>query len=121
MAEEKKKLLAQEAGRPVGDNQNARTVGPRGPIVFEDFLLFEKMAHFNRERIPERVVHAKGSGAYGHFTCTNAEITKYTTAKLFNAVGKKTPTFIRFSTVGGEKGSADTERDPRRFALKVYT
>ncbi len=121
MAEEKKKIMTTDAGRPVGDNQNSLTVGPRGPVVFEDFLLFEKMAHFNRERIPERVVHAKGSGAFGHFTCTNAEITKYTTAKLLNAVGKKTPTFIRFSTVGGEKGSADTERDPRGFALKFYT
>jgi len=90
-------------------------------VVFEDFLLFEKMAHFNRERIPERVVHAKGSGAHGHFVCTSAEITKYTTAKLFSTVGKKTPTFIRFSTVGGEKGSADTARDPRGFALKFYT
>ena len=96
-------------------------MGPRGPVVFEDFLLFEKMAHFNRERIPERVVHAKGSGAHGHFVCTSSEITQYTTAKLFNTVGKKTPTFIRFSTVGGEKGSADTARDPRGFALKFYT
>src|SRR5579859_8148266 len=121
MAEEKKRIMTTDAGRPVGDNQNSLTVGPRGPVVFEDFLLFEKMAHFNRERIPERVVHAKGSGAYGHFVCTSAEITKYTTAKLFNAVGKKTPTFIRFSTVGGEKGSADTARDPRGFALKFYT
>jgi catalase len=100
--------MTTDAGRPVGDNQNSLTVGPRGPVVFEDFLLFEKMAHFNRERIPERVVHAKGSGAYGHFVCTSTELTKYTTAKLFSAVGKKTPTFIRFSTVGGEKGSADT-------------
>src|SRR5437667_2339565 len=121
MAEEKKKIMTTDAGRPVGDNQNSLTVGPRGPVVFEDFLLFEKMAHFNRERIPERVVHAKGSGAHGHFVCTNAEITKYTTAKLFNAVGKKTPTFIRFSTVGGEKGSADSARDPRGFSLKFYT
>ena len=121
MADHKKKIMTTDAGRPVGDNQNSLTVGPRGPVVFEDFLLFEKMAHFNRERIPERVVHAKGSGAYGHFVCTSAEITKYTTAKLFNAVGKKTPTFIRFSTVGGEKGSADTARDPRGFALKFYT
>jgi len=121
MTEEKKKIMTTDAGRPVGDNQNSLTVGPRGPVVFEDFLLFEKMAHFNRERIPERVVHAKGSGAYGHFVCTSAEITKYTAAKLFNAVGKKTPTFIRFSTVGGEKGSADTARDPRGFALKFYT
>src|SRR5882762_8415366 len=121
MPEEKKKIMTTDAGRPVGDNQNSLTVGPRGPVVFEDFLLFEKMAHFNRERIPERVVHAKGSGAYGHFVCTKAEITKYTTAKLFSTVGKKTPTFIRFSTVGGEKGSADTARDPRGFALKFYT
>jgi len=120
MAEEKKRMTT-DAGRPVGDNQNSLTVGPRGPVLFEDFLLFEKMAHFNRERIPERVVHAKGSGAHGHFICTNAEITKYTTAKLFSAAGKKTPTFIRFSTVGGEKGSADTARDPRGFALKFYT
>jgi len=120
MADEKKKTMTTDAGRPVGDNQNSLTVGPRGPIVFEDFLLFEKMAHFNRERIPERVVHAKGSGAHGHFEVT-ADISKYTTAKLFNAVGKSTPTFIRFSTVGGEKGSADTERDPRGFALKFYT
>src|SRR6202140_4485520 len=121
MGEEKKKIMTTDAGRPVGDNQNSLTVGTRGPVVFEDFLLFEKMAHFNRERIPERVVHAKGSGAYGHFVCTRPEITKYTTAKLFSTVGKKTPTFIRFSTVGGEKGSADTARDPRGFALKFYT
>ena len=110
-----------DAGRPVGDNQNSLTAGLRGPVVFEDFLLFEKMAHFNRERIPERVVHAKGSGAYGHLTCTSKEITRCTTAKLFSELGKKTPTFLRFSTVGGEKGSADTERDPRGFALKFYT
>src|SRR2546427_7081374 len=120
MAEEKKKIMTTDAGRPVGDNQNSLTVGPRGPVVFEDFLLFEKMAHFNRERIPERVVHAKGSGAFGHFVCTSKEITKYTIAKLFSAVGKKTPTFIRFSTVRGEKGSADTPRDPPGFAPKLF-
>ena len=120
MPEDKKKMTT-DAGRPVGDNQNSLTVGPRGPIVFEDFLLFEKMAHFNRERIPERVVHAKGSGAHGHFVCNNPDMAKYTTAKLFSKVGKSTPTFLRFSTVGGEKGSADTERDPRGFALKFYT
>ncbi|HXM22622.1 MAG TPA: catalase [Terriglobales bacterium] len=120
MAEEKK-IMTTDAGRPVGDNQNSLTVGPRGPVVFEDFLLFEKMAHFNRERIPERVVHAKGSGAHGHFVCTSPDMPKYTKAKLFSKVGKSTPTFIRFSTVGGEKGSADTERDPRGFALKFYT
>jgi len=120
MSEERKRMTT-DAGRPVGDNQNSLTVGPRGPVVFEDFLLFEKMAHFNRERIPERVVHAKGSGAHGYFVCTNPSMTKYTTANLFSAVGKRTPTFLRFSTVGGEKGSADTERDPRGFALKFYT
>ena len=81
-----KKKLTTAAGRPVGDNQNSLTVGPRGPVVFEDYLLFEKMAVFNRERIPERVVHAKGSGAYGHFVCTNPDLPKYTTAKLFSAV-----------------------------------
>jgi catalase len=117
----KKKQLTTAAGRPIGDNQNSLTAGPRGPIVLEDFLLFEKMAHFNRERIPERVVHAKGSGAYGYFVCTNPEMPKYTTARVFSAAGKRTLTFIRFSTVGGEKGSADTERDPRGFALKFYT
>jgi len=120
MSEERKKLTT-EAGRPVGDNQNSLTVGPRGPIVAEDFQLFEKMAQFNRERIPERVVHAKGSGAHGYFVCSNPDMAKYTTARLFSAVGKRTPTFLRFSTVGGEKGSADTERDPRGFALKFYT
>jgi catalase len=120
MSEERKRMTT-DAGRPVGDNQNSLTVGPRGPVVFEDFLLFEKMAHFNRERIPERVVHAKGSGAHGYFVCTNTDMAKYTSAALFSAAGKRTPTFLRFSTVGGEKGSADTERDPRGFALKFYT
>ncbi len=122
MAEDLKgKVMTTDAGRPVGDNQNSLTLGPRGPIVFEDFLLFEKMAHFNRERVPERVVHAKGSGAYGTFTVTNPDMPKYTTAKLFEKAGKQTPTFLRFSTVGGEKGSADSERDPRGFAMKFYT
>ena len=116
-----KKQLTTTSGRPVGDNQNSLTAGPRGPVVFEDFLLFEKMAQFNRERIPERVVHAKGSGAYGYFVCTNPDMPMYTSARLFSSVGKRTPTFLRFSTVGGEKGSADTERDPRGFALKFYT
>jgi len=94
MAQEVRKTMTTDAGRPVGDNQNSLTVGPRGPVVFEDFLLFEKMAHFNRERIPERVVHAKGSGAYGSFVCTSPELRKYTTAKLFASAGKKTPTFL---------------------------
>ena len=121
MPEENKKIMTTDAGRPVGDNQNSLTVGPRGPVVFEDFLLFEKMAHFNRERVPERVVHAKGSGAHGYFVCTNPKMPDYTCAKIFSAAGKHTPLFVRFSTVGGEKGSADTERDPRGFAVKFYT
>jgi catalase len=114
------KHLTTAGGVPVADNQNSLTAGPRGPIVFEDFHLFEKLAHFNRERIPERVVHAKGSGAYGELTVTH-DITRYTSAAVFSAVGKKTPLFLRFSTVGGEMGSADTERDPRGFAIKFYT
>jgi catalase len=108
------------SGIPVDDNQNSITAGPRGPVLLQDFHLIEKLQHFNRERIPERVVHAKGSGAYGTFTVTH-DISKNTKAKLFGAVGKQTETFLRFSTVGGEKGSADTERDPRGFAVRFYT
>lgn len=107
-------------GTPVADNQNAISAGPRGPLLLQDVHLIEKLQHFNRERIPERVVHAKGSGAHGTFTVTH-DIAQYSKAKLFNAVGKQTPIFVRFSTVGGEKGSADTERDPRGFAIKFYT
>jgi catalase len=118
--ETNKKKLTTASGIPYAENENSMTVGPRGPILLQDFILHEKMAHFNRERIPERVVHAKGSGAYGTFTVTH-DISKYTRAKLFNAIGKETRVFLRFSTVGGEKGSADTERDPRGFALKFYT
>jgi catalase len=114
------KTLTTASGAPVSDNQNSRSAGPRGPLLLEDFHLIEKLAHFNRENIPERRVHAKGSGAYGTFTVTR-DITQYSYAKLFDAVGKQTPTFLRFSTVGGERGSADTERDPRGFALKFYT
>ncbi len=108
------------SGIPVADNQNSLSAGPRGPLLLQDFHLIEKLQHFNRERIPERVVHAKGSGAYGTFTVTH-DITAFTKAKLFAEVGKQTETFLRFSTVGGEKGSADTERDPRGFALRFYT
>ena len=108
------------SGIPVADNQNSISAGPRGPLLLQDFHLIEKLQHFNRERIPERVVHAKGSGAYGTFTVTH-DITKYTKAKLFSEIGKQTETFARFSTVGGEKGSADTERDPRGFAVRFYT
>ena len=118
--ETNKKKLTTASGIPYAENENSMTVGPRGPILLQDFILHEKMAHFNRERIPERVVHAKGSGAYGTFTVTH-DITKYTRAKIFNTIGKETKVFLRFSTVGGEKGSADTERDPRGFAIKFYT
>ncbi|SDK07482.1 catalase [Flavobacterium noncentrifugens] len=112
--------LTTASGKPYAENENSQTAGPRGPILLEDFILHEKMAHFNRERIPERVVHAKGSGAFGTFTVTH-DISKYTKAKIFSHVGKETKMLLRFSTVGGEKGSADTERDPRGFALKFYT
>jgi catalase len=112
--------LTTASGIPVADNQNSITAGPRGPVLLQDFHLIEKLQHFNRERIPERVVHAKGSGAYGTFTVTH-DISKYTKAKLFSSIGKQTDTFLRFSTVGGEKGSADTERDPRGFAVRFYT
>jgi catalase len=108
------------SGIPVADNQNSLTAGPRGPVLLQDFHLIEKLQHFNRERIPERVVHAKGSGAYGTFTVTH-DISKYTRARLFSSIGKQTAIFVRFSTVGGEKGSADTERDPRGFAVRFYT
>ncbi|RMP65323.1 hypothetical protein ALQ18_200037 [Pseudomonas marginalis pv. marginalis] len=113
-------ILTTASGAPVADNQNSRTAGPRGPVLLDDFHLLEKLAHFNRENIPERRVHAKGSGAHGTFTVTR-DITQYSRAKLFESIGKKTATFLRFSTVGGERGSADTARDPRGFALKFYT
>jgi len=112
--------LTTASGIPLADNQNSLSAGPRGPLLLQDFQLIEKLQHFNRERIPERVVHAKGSGAYGSFTVTH-DISKLTKANLFDHVGKQTPVFLRFSTVGGEKGSADTERDPRGFALRFYT
>ncbi len=115
-----KRQLTTSAGIPVGDNQNSLTAGPRGPLLVQDWQLFEKHAHFNRERIPERVVHAKGSGAYGTFTVTG-DITKYTKASIFSKVGRKTECFLRFSTVAGERGAADAERDVRGFAVKFYT
>nr|WP_263327540.1 catalase KatA [Neobacillus sp. Marseille-Q6967] len=115
-----KKHLTTSYGAPVGDNQNSMTAGSRGPTLIQDVHLLEKLAHFNRERVPERVVHAKGAGAHGYFEVTN-DMSKHTKAKLFSGVGKRTPLFIRFSTVAGELGSADTVRDPRGFAVKFYT
>jgi len=114
--------ITTNSGCPVGEGQyeNSQTAGRRGPVLLQDFFLHEKLAQFNRERIPERIVHAKGTGAHGTFKVTN-DISQYTRAKIFSEVGKETPMFIRFSTVGGEKGSADTERDPRGFAIKFYT
>ncbi|AMA44500.1 catalase [Pseudomonas alabamensis] len=113
-------ILTTASGAPVADNQNSRSAGPRGPLLLDDFHLLEKLAHFNRENIPERRVHAKGSGAYGTFTVTQ-DITALSSARLFSDIGKRTEIFLRFSTVGGERGSADTERDPRGFAVKFYT
>jgi Catalase len=115
-----KKKLTTASGRPYYEFDNSMTFGNRGPILLQDYFLHEDMAHFNRERIPERVVHAKGAGAFGTFTVTH-DITQYTKAKVFSEIGKQTKMFARFSQVGGERGSADTERDPRGFALKFYT
>ena len=112
--------ITTSAGKPVEDNQNSLTAGARGPVLLQDVHLIEKLAHQNRERIPERVVHAKGSGAFGTFTVTH-DITRYTRASVFGEVGKRTPIAMRFSTVAGELGAADAERDVRGFALKFYT
>ncbi|WP_426089896.1 catalase [Janthinobacterium sp. PSPC1-1] len=114
------KKLTTAFGAPVVDNQNIQTAGPRGPALLQDVWFLEKLAHFDREVIPERRMHAKGSGAHGTFTVTH-DITHYTRAKIFGAVGKQTPMFARFSTVAGERGAADAERDIRGFALKFYT
>ena len=114
------KKLTTAAGCPVVDNQNTMTAGPRGPVLLQDVWLLEKLAHFDREVIPERRMHAKGSGAYGTFTVTH-DITQYTRAKLFGHIGKQTEMFARFTTVAGERGAADAERDIRGFAFKFYT
>ena len=114
------KKLTTEFGAPVENNQHSMTAGARGPMLLQDVWFMEKMAHFDREVIPERRMHAKGSGAYGTFTVTH-DITKYTKAKIFSEVGKKTDLFVRFSTVAGERGAADAERDIRGFAIKFYT
>ncbi len=118
MAEKRK--LTTIHGAPVPDNNNSLTAGPRGPMLLQDVWFLEKLAHFDREVIPERRMHAKGSGAFGTFTVTN-DITRYTRAAIFSEVGKKTDVFVRFSTVAGERGAADAERDIRGFAMKFYT
>ncbi len=114
------KTMTTSAGNPIADNQNSLTAGARGPLLMQDYQLIEKLAHQNRERIPERAVHAKGWGAFGTFTVTH-DISQYTCAKIFSEVGKKTEMVSRFSTVAGEQGAADQERDVRGFALKFYT
>lgn len=116
---DRNKTLTSAAGAPVADNQNSLTAGSRGPVLLQDVWLIEKLAHFDRERIPERVVHAKGSGAYGVFRPTK-DISRYTKARVFTP-GTETPLFLRFSTVAGERGAADAERDVRGFAIKFYT
>jgi len=113
-------VLTTSEGCPIDDKLNSLTVGPRGPLLMQDFVYIDEIAHFDRERIPERVVHAKGTGAFGYFEVTK-DITKYCKALVFSAVGKRTPIAARWSTVGGESGSADTARDPRGFAVKFYT
>lgn len=118
--EKKKQNLTSNAGAPVADNQNVLTAGPRGPMLLQDVWFLEKLASFDREVIPERRMHAKGSGAFGTFTVTS-DITRYTKAKIFSEIGKKTDMFVRFSTVAGERGAADAERDIRGFAMKYYT
>jgi catalase len=119
-AETNRPVLTTESGAPVADNQRSQTAGPTGPVLVQDQQLLEKLARFNRERIPERVVHARGSGAYGTFVVTN-DLTRYTKAAFLSQVGKESEVFARFSTVAGESGSADSVRDPRGFALKFYT
>lgn len=119
MSDQKNKLTS-VSGRPIAENQNSQTAGKRGPMLLQDVWYLEKMAHFDREVIPERRMHAKGSAAYGTFTVTH-DITQYSKAKLFSEIGKKTDLFLRFSTVAGERGAADAERDIRGFALKFYT
>src|SRR5258705_9481002 len=116
----KRPAITTTSGMPIAVNHNSLTAGPRGPVLMQDFYLLEKLAHQNRERIPERTVHAKGSGAYGTLTVTK-DITKYTKVKALSQIGKKTEAFLRFSTVAGERGAADAERDVRGFALRFYT
>ena len=115
-----KHTLTSGNGRPIADNQNIQTAGVRGPALIQDPWYMEKLAHFDREVIPERRMHAKGSGAFGTFTVTN-DITEFTRASIFSEIGKKTECLVRFSTVAGERGAADAERDIRGFAMRFYT
>jgi len=119
-ADSANRVLTTNQGVPVADNQNSLKAGLRGPALLEDFILREKITHFDHERIPERIVHARGSGAHGYFECYEP-LTKITRASLFAEAGKRTPVFVRFSTVAGERGSTDTARDVRGFAVKFYT
>src|SRR5467141_4265014 len=112
--------MTRDTGVPVGDNQNSKVAGPEGPVLLEDMNLIEKLARFDRERIPERVVHARGTGAQGVFV-TSTDFSKYTKASLFAQAGKETPVLVRFSTVMGYRGSPEAARDPRGFAVKFYT
>jgi len=116
----KTEIMTTTGGNPVADNENSITAGPRGPLLMQDYQLLEKLAHQNRERIPERTVHAKGSAAYGTLTITH-DITRFTKASVFAKIGKQTEALLRFSTVAGERGAAAAERDVRGFALKFYT
>src|SRR3954470_14644987 len=118
--ENKNQKMTTAFGAPVSNDDDIKTAGKRGPLLMEDVWLLEKLAHFDREVIPERRMHAKGSGAYGTFTVTH-DITKYTKAKIFSEIGKKTDMFVRFSTVAGERGAADAERDIRGFSMRYYT
>src|SRR5437764_10714347 len=113
-------VTTNDAGIPAPSDEHSLTAGPGGPILLQDSYLIEKMAQFNRERVPERVVHAKGAGAFGYFEVT-ADVTQWSRAAFLDTLGKRTPMLARFSTVAGEQGYADTDRDPRGFALKFYT
>src|SRR5215216_3992232 len=122
---DKKHTLTTRQGHPVSDNQSLRSVGERGPATLENYQFIEKITHFDRERIPERVVHARGTGAHGYFEVYgkigDEPASKYTKAKVLNETGVRTPMFVRFSTVAGAKESPETARDPRGFAVKFYT
>src|SRR6266436_9559397 len=114
------RITTTDAGIPAPSDEFSLTAGANGPILLQDHYLIQKMAQFNRERVPERVVHAKGGGAHGYFEVT-ADLTAFTAARFLGRIGKRTPVFVRFSTVAGELGSPDTNRDPRGFAIKFYT